>query len=169
MMSFWIVLEWYVAFLGPLAKWFARTLSPASTLKLSRAWKFPGLPEDSSRCDESLRWPRNAMFCLPQSTTVLMIDRNFCLLSSPVLRWISLSCSEIDSIFPSCTQRTSSAQPAAALWNSELSWCSLNFVLADTQFFKGLLYSLSRRSLFFPVRCPNKTQKRQNAPSWAAE
>ena len=69
--SFWMVLEIYVAFLGALSRWCCSVWSPLSTRNSNSAWK---LPERLAFCGSSSRLPPRAMLFFPQKITVLKRD-----------------------------------------------------------------------------------------------
>ena len=91
---FWITGDVYVAFLEALARCSSRMVSPASTLKSSKALKFPGFSTSSMSFSKSValsQCPRNGMFCRPQNTTVLKMEDSFWWLQAmlSVRAWLS--------------------------------------------------------------------------------
>ena len=70
-------------FTSNILKFSSKTLSPASILNCSNAWKFPIILDSLSVMYlESSRCPRNEIFCCPQKITVFTIKDSLLLFSS---------------------------------------------------------------------------------------
>ena len=159
--SFWMVLEIYVAFLGARFKWCCSVWSPLSIRNSNSAWKFP---ERLAFCGSSSRGPLRAMLFLPPKIIVVNRDLRIsqCLL---IYCWRKLLiCWSIgtDSLVIFLKKLSIAINEKLCISHFPLA-CLIKREMADAISVSGVLYNLSSLFECRPFWTPNKTHGKQNA------
>ena len=161
MISFWIVLERYVAFRGALSRCSLSVSLPLSIRNARRAWKFPWRRCSSGQSSLLLRRGSS----LHQSSLLLHRFHDGFHLLTIGLTWACIrlfncwsigTTSFLITFVNSCMART--AEPCTSVFPDEWSW---NLVEADFQNVSGDRNSILSLAPFLPDSIPKQTHGKQ--------
>ena len=161
--SFWMVFEMYVAFLGAVSRCCCSVWSPLSTRNSSNAWK---LPVRAALVGSSSLRPLSGMLFFPQKIIVLKRDFRISRFLAICCWTMLFNCWSIGTA-PLCIILLKSfIAVIEKLWISQFpSECLVKREAAEVQFVRGDFNNLSNLLAFRPHWTPKQTQAKQNAPS----
>ena len=159
--SIWMVLEVYVAFLGAGFKWCCSVWSPLSIRNSNSAWKFP---ERLEFCGSSSRGPLHEGYVVSSAENYCREQgfENFAMSFDLLLKKVGLLINW-DRFSCHISQKITHCSHWKDMHLTFSAGCLVKRDMADAHSVRGVSYNLS--SLFRPHWTPNKTHGKQNALS----